>query len=116
MSAIMCDMCTRRLSAVELIKICDWGQPTAGEDKYRVGQFDNRKVSQIAHVDAMADDAGKGDEEREAIDNGQQDLNDNYAVYNAGEDLSSKDGVLLDRFREIVESTCYRTRISTGAA
>lgn len=75
---------------------------TAGEDEDRIAQFDNGEVAQVAHVDCMAADAQRGEEDWEAIDCREEDLGGDDAVDEAGEEFAREHGVLFDEFGEVV--------------
>ncbi len=83
------------------------GQLAAGSYEDGIRQFDNGEMAQVAHVDAMAGYADEGEEEGEAVDQGQEGLDGDDGVDEAGEESAGEDGVLFYQFGEVVESACY---------
>lgn len=71
-------------------------QHTAGEYEDWIAQFDDGEVAQVAHVDCMAADAQRGEEEWEAIDCREEHLGGDDAVDEAGEEFAREHGVLFD--------------------
>ena len=91
-------------------KHLDWRQgrvATARKDEDWIGQFDNGKVAQIAHVDAMADYTDEGEEKREAVDQNQEGVDGDDGVDKTREELPCEHGVLLYQFGEVIKSACY---------
>lgn len=72
------------------------GIHTAREYENRIAQLDDGKVSQVAHVDGMAGDAQRGQEQGEAIDGREEEEEGDDGVDEAGEEFAREHGVLLD--------------------
>ena len=67
-------------------------------------------MAEVAHVDAMADYAHGGEGKREAVDQGQEDLDGDDGVNEAREEFAGRYGVLLYQFGEVIESACYDSK------
>ena len=72
------------------------GRLTTRKYKHRIRQLDNWEVSQIPHVHRMACYTDGGEEEGEAVDEGEEGLDRDYAVDEAGEQFAREHGVLFD--------------------
>ena len=64
-------------------------------------------MAQVAHVDAMADYADEGKEQREAVDQSQEGLDGDDGVNEAREEFAGENGVLFNQFGEVIQSACY---------
>lgn len=64
-------------------------------------------MAQVAHVDAMAGYADEGEDEREAVDQGQEGLDGDDGVDEAREEFAGEDGVLFYQFGEVIQPACY---------
>ncbi len=72
------------------------GIHTAREYKNRIAQFHNGEVAQVAHVDGMAGDAQRGEEEGEAIDGREEEEEGDDGVDEPRQEFPREDGVLFD--------------------
>ena len=72
------------------------GELTTRKYKHRIRQLHNREVPQIPHVHRMARYTDSGEEDREAIDEGEEGLDGDYGVDEAGEQFAREHGVLFD--------------------
>ena len=75
---------------------------TAGRYEHRIAKPDDREMSKVTHVDAMADDAEEGERDGEAIDEGKENLDGDDGIDEAGKDFSCEDGVFFNEFGEVV--------------
>ena len=72
------------------------GELTTRKYKHRIRQLDDWKISQVPHVDRMARYTDSGEEEGEAVDEGEEGLDGYYGVDEAGEKFAREYGVLFD--------------------
>ena len=61
-------------------------------------------MTEVARIDSMAANAEQGEEWREAVHEGQQDLDGDDTVDDAREKLLCEDGMFLDKLRKVVQS------------
>jgi len=68
---------------------------TAREDEDRVAELDDWEMSQVPQVDGMASYTEQREEEREAIDRGEEELDEDDGVDETGKEFAREDGVLF---------------------
>ena len=71
-------------------------QLTTREYKHRIRQLYDWEMSQVPHVDGMARYTDGGEEEGEAVYEGEEGLDRYDGVDEAGEEFAREDGVLFD--------------------
>lgn len=72
------------------------GELTTRKYKHRIRQLDNWEMPQVPHINRMARYTDSGEEEGEAVDEGEEGLDGYYGVDEAGEDFARENGVLFD--------------------
>lgn len=77
-----------------------------GKNEQWVSQFDQGEATQVAGVDQVGEDAEEGKRDGESIEQDEEDLNADDGVYETTEQFSSKDGMFLDQFREVIQARC----------
>lgn len=72
------------------------------DDEDGICELHHREASQVQAVYNVRGDTEEGEEVREAVEEGEEDLKGDDGVYHARKDLSSEDGVLFDELGEVV--------------
>ena len=87
-------------------------EPVVGEDEHAarqedgVGELDDGETAQVLQVYEVACDAEQGERVGEGVYQGEEELEGDYGVDEAGQDAFRYYGVFFDQLREVVETAC----------
>ena len=77
---------------------------TTRSNEDRIGQLDDRKVPQVAHIHCMAEDTEQGQPERKPVNESKEHLGPYDGIDQSREELPREHGVFLDELRKIIQS------------